>query len=161
MSDPIKLRGIGTTAQRSGKFSYTITLPKDAADMTFTVTVTGTGVNTATKSYIVSMKILSSLAPKVTSEVIKEALPPGNFVIDTAPITGAVTAASENNVVRGVVGAISLFAVSAVILRSTVRKQRNPWKTGYYTKSRNQDIVDKMKNVKKNFFKNEKWVGKI
>jgi len=160
-SDPIRLRGLGTTEQRSGKLSYTLILPADATDDEFTVTITGEGVNTATKSYTVSLTVTESLAPEVTTEVIRETLPPGNVILNTTPFTGAVTAASENNIVRGVVGAIAIFAVVAVILRNTVRKSRTPWKSNYYKDNRKTDVVGKMKKMKKKFFNEEKWVGKI
>jgi len=166
VSDPIKLTLIGAGG-KTGKLRYTLNLPADAADATFTVIVKAVaGLVTGSSSYKVALDVLPA-ATGVTATTTT--IPAGGttttttgpgIVINTYPITSAVVSLSERNDVRIVAGGVAATAIAIFAIRTFARR-RTPWRNDYYKPKFQADVLEGMKKQVKKRFADEDWVRRL
>lgn len=163
VSDPITLKPIGGV--KAGKLYYTLTLPADATDYVFRVTVKGTaGLLTASESFVAMLKILPvgavpTTTTTTTTTTTIPALP--TVTIPIGAITGAVTAFSAEPLVRIVAGGIGIFVAGIFVIRVSVRRKRTPWRTDYHKPAHQSKVLSSMKKQVKKRFKKEEWVKRL
>lgn len=165
VSDPVTIPVIGGNNKR-GTLYYTLTLPADATDKTFTVSVKGTaGLLSSATSYSVSLKVLSAAAGAATTTTTVPAtgitLPsiPG-IVIPTDAISGAFVSLSERNDVRIAAGGVAAAAIAVFAVRTFARR-RTPWRNDYYKPKFQAGVLEGMKKQVKRRFADEDWVRKL
>lgn len=158
----ITLGSLGTSTSK-GKLYYTLNLPDNAEDQTYTVTVKGVaGLLTAVESFEVELKILPAGATTTTTTTVPDTTTtttvPG-IVIPTDQIGGAITGFFTMAEVQ--MGIVSLAVAIAVILGlHFVAKRKKPWNTNYYQSSKN-GVLDSMKKHVRRSIRDEDWVRRL
>lgn len=140
----------------SATMSYTLSLPADATDSTFTVIGSvPVGATTATNSYTVQLRVLTAanVTNITTIQNVTQTVTPPLLPAVTNAITGFATLAASNPtnqlIAGGVVGVIILVGVVRIAVG-----RRKPWRTSYGY-SYQESLVKKLRKQTKSALEEE------
>lgn len=149
---------------KTGLLNYTLNLPSDATDATFTVAVKAVaGTLTASESYKVSLRVLPvGVVPTTTTTIPTPGITiPGVITIPTGAITERITGLVAMREVQIGVGGFVAFIVAIFVIRTVVRRRRTPWRTDFYKPKYQSDVLGSMKKQIKKRFEKEEWVKRL